>query len=201
MIEERGADHVPRLGDALGEDDVLWAWRRIPTWMIVNEDERARPFPQHDSKRIARRHVNAVETARRYFSGGFQVMTGVYRERPELFVLEGGESGPGPTHDLVTIGEGEGAWPGELDLHALSQLDRRGETRGFCQPHSFPQGELAQAGPREPEHSPVLVEQRFGEEEDRLARAPRSEKKRDELRTTERLDARRCRPLPRAILN
>ena len=201
VIEQRGADDVRRLGDSLREDDVLRARRRISAWMVVDEDERARPFPQHRSERITRGDVNAVEAARGDSSCSFQVMTRIDRERPQLFVLERCEPWPGPTVDRSAIQKRESTRAGKLDLNAPTELDRRRETCAFRQAHSFACGQLPEPRARETPHAAILVKQRFGEDEDGLARAPGSKEKRDELRTTERLDPRVGGALPRAVLH
>ena len=44
MVDERGPHEIARAGHPLGKLDIFDAWRGIAAWMIVHEDERARPF-------------------------------------------------------------------------------------------------------------------------------------------------------------
>jgi hypothetical protein len=82
VIEERRGYDVGGVGDALGELDVFSARGRVAAGVVVDEDERARPFAKRDAERVARGDEDAMEPPRGHAPRRTKAVAAVERENP-----------------------------------------------------------------------------------------------------------------------
>jgi len=157
--------------------------------MVVDEDERARPLTEGDTKRVARRDENAVEATRGDAASRAKPVASVEGKNPQLFVVQSRKLISGPCVDRSRFRKSEERREMACRHGPSPQLDGRGDARRLRAPYAAARTELANSCARKAVESPVVLEEASGQNLHGLGCAPRAEQERDQLFVAQRADA------------
>ncbi len=137
MIDERRRDDLTCSGEPNRELDVLRTRCRVTAWMVVDEDDPARPFTQCDSQRIAHMETKTMKTSARDAPRCTQATLAIHGQEPQLFVVEMPELPLPPLchHAAVCEQRSRGGLAG---VCAPAKLDRCGHAHAFGLAHATP---------------------------------------------------------------